>query len=236
MSRSAAEIVREYGPFPGADRVHGVTYDGRRVWFASGDKLNAFDPASGKPLRSIEVAADAGTAFDGQHLFQLAEDRIQKIDPQTGRVVATIPAPGGGGDSGLAWAEGTLWVGQYRDRKIYQIDPQTGAILRTIESNRFVTGVTWVDGELWHGTWEDDESELRRVDPRTGQVLERLELPPGVNVSGLESNGGDLFFCGGGGSGKVRAVRRPKRDGAARRRSEIGARGSRTDRPRRGRT
>ena len=48
-------------------------------------------------------------------------------------------------DSGLTWAEGSLWVGQYRDRKIHLIDPQTGAILRTIESNRFVTGVTWVD-------------------------------------------------------------------------------------------
>ena len=145
-----------------------------------GDKLNAFDPASGKTLRSIDVAAHAGTAFDGQHLFQIAEDRIQKIDPKTGRVLATIPAPGGGGDSGLTWAEGTLWVGQYRDRKIHQVDPETGAILRTIESNRFVTGVTWVDGELWHGTWEGDESDLRRVDPRTGEVLETLDMPPGV--------------------------------------------------------
>jgi glutamine cyclotransferase len=222
MSRSSeenAEIVREYGPFPGAGSVHGVTYDGQQVWFASGDRLNAFDPASGNAVRTIEVAADAGTAFDGRHLFQLAEDRIQKIDPKTGRVLATIPAPGGGGDSGLAWAEGTLWVGQYRDRKIYQIDPETGAILRTIESNRFVTGVTWVDGELWHATWEGDESELRRIDPRSGEVLERLEMPRGVNVSGLESNGGDLFFCGGGGTGKVRAVRRPKRGSARARRS-----------------
>jgi glutamine cyclotransferase len=213
MSRSAAEIIREYGPFPGADRVHGVTYDGQNVWFAAGDKLNAFDPSSGKALRSIDVAAHAGTAFDGQHLFQLAEDRIQKIDPKTGRVLATIPAPGGG-NSGLAWAEGTLWVGQYRDRKIHQIDPDTGAILRKIESNRFVTGVTWTDGELWHATWEGDESDLRRVDPRTGEVLEKLELPQGVEVSGLESDGGDQFFCGGGRSGKVRAVRRPRRGSA----------------------
>jgi glutamine cyclotransferase len=213
MTRSTAEIVREYGPFPTADHVHGVTYDGQNVWFAAGDKLIAFDSASGKMLRSIDVAAHAGTAFDGRHLFQLDNGRIQKIDVKTGRVLATIPAPGGGGDSGLTWAEGTLWVGQYRDRKIYQIDPETGAILRTIESNRFVTGVTWVDGELWHGTWENDESDLRQVDPRTGQVLERLEMPPGVNVSGLESDGADLFFCGGGKTGKVRAVRRPKRTG-----------------------
>ena len=211
MKQSAAEIVREYGPFPGVERVNGVAYDGQQVWFASGDKLNALDPASGKTVRSIDVASHAGTAFDGQHLFQLAEDIIQKIDPKTGRVLGTIPAPGGGGDSGLAWAEGTLWVGQYRDRKIHQIDPQTGTILRTIESKRFVTGVTWVDGELWHGTWEGDESDLRQIDPQTGDVLERLEMPPGVGVSGLESDGGDRFFCGGGGSGKIRAVRRPKR-------------------------
>ena len=211
MHKSKAEVVREYGPFPDADTVNGVTYDGQSVWFASGDKLNAFDPASGKIERSIDVAAHAGTAFDGQHLFQLAEDRIQKIDPKTGRVLATIPSPGDGGDSGLTWAEGTLWVGQYRDRKIHQIDPETGAILRTIESNRFVTGVTWVDGELWHATLEGDESDLRRVDPRTGEVLEKLDMPTGVRISGLESDGGDQFFCGGGRSGKIRAVRRPKR-------------------------
>jgi len=221
MNRSAAEIVREYGPFPGAERVNGVTYDGQQVWFASGDKLNAFDPSSGKMLRSIEVAAHAGTAFDGRHLFQIAEDRIQKIDPKTGRVLSTIPAPGGGGDSGLAWAEGMLWVGHYRNRKIYQVNPDTGEILRTLESNRFVTGVTWVDGELWHATWEGDESDLRRVDPQTGEVLESLEMPPGAGVSGLESDGSDRFFCGGGKSGKVRAVRRPRRGAAKRRRSKI---------------
>lgn len=211
MKRSTAVIVREYGPFPGADRVHGVTFDGEKVWFASGDKLNAFDPASGKAMNSINVAAHAGTAFDGEYLFQIAEDRIQKIDPETGRVLATIPAPGRGRDSGLAWAEGALWVGEYRDRKIHQVDPETGTILRTIESNRFVTGVTWVDGDLWHATSEGDESELRRVDPRTGKVLEQLDMPQGMNISGLESDGSDQFFCGGQKSGKVRVVRRPRR-------------------------
>jgi glutamine cyclotransferase len=210
MKKSEAEILREYGPFPDVDRVNGVTYDGERVWLASGDRLNALDPASGKIVRSIDAASHAGTAFDGKHLFQIAEDRIHKIDPATGRVLATIPAPGGGGDSGLAWAEGTLWVGQHRGRKIHQVDPETGAILRTIESNRVVTGVTWVDGELWHGTWEGDESDVRRIDPQTGKVLTKLEMPAGTGVSGLESDGADRFFCGGGSSGKVRAIRRPK--------------------------
>ena len=207
-----AEIVREDGPFPGAPRVNGVSFDGSLVWFAGGERLLAFEPASGEPVRALDVACDAGTAFDGRYLFQIADGRIQKIDPATGEVLSTIPAPGGAGrDSGLAWAEGTLWVGQYQDRKIHQIDPDTGAILRTIESNRFVTGVTWVDGELWHGTWEGDDSDIRQVDPETGEVRTRLTMPEGTVVSGLESDQGDLFYAGGGASGRVRAVRRPRR-------------------------
>ena len=219
MTQSAAEIVREYGPFAGVERVNGVTYDGQHVWFASGDKLNALDPDTGRTVRSIDVPAHAGTAFDGQHLFQIAEDRIQKIDAKTGQILATIPAPGGGGDSGLAWAEGTLWVGEYRACKIHQVDPETGAILRSIDSKRFVTGVTWVDGDLWHATWEGEESDLRRIDPATGDVLETIDMPSGIGVSGLESNGTDLLFCGGGSSGKVRAVRRPARKSTAARSS-----------------
>lgn len=205
-----AEVVREYGPFPGSPSVAGVTHDGHHVWAALGAKLVALDPTSGEVEKTLDRAADAGTAFDGKHLWQIAEARIDKIDPGTGRVLASIPAPGQGADSGLTWAEGSLWVGQYRDRKIHVIDPETGAVKRTIESNRFVTGVTWVDGELWHGTWEAEKSELRRIDPKNGDVLESLEMPPGHFVSGLESDGAELFYCGGGGSGKVRAVRRPK--------------------------
>jgi glutamine cyclotransferase len=205
-----AEILREYGPFPGVEQVAGVTYDGRRAWLAAGTHLQAFDPETGKPGERLAVAADAGTAFDGKHFYQLTGKVIQKLDAKSGKLLKTIPAPGNGGDSGMAWAEGTLWVGQHRERKIHCIDPETGKILRTIESDRFVTGVSWVDGELWHATWEADESELRRVDPEDGAVLERLALPQGVNVSGLESDGGERFFCGGGSTGKVRAVRRPR--------------------------
>jgi glutamine cyclotransferase len=212
MKKAPAEILQEYGPFPGIASIAGVTFDGRDVWIAGGDRINAVDTATGAVRRSIEVPAHAGTAFDGTHLFQIAESRIHKIDAETGQVVSTIPAPGGGGDSGLAWAEGTLWVGEYRARRIHQIDPDTGAILRTIESNRFVTGVSWSEGELWHGTWEGDESEVRRVDPVSGDVLERLEMPPGTFVSGLEADGGERLYCGGGPSGVLRAIRRPRRE------------------------
>jgi glutamine cyclotransferase len=211
MKRAAATIVREYGPFPDVPNVAGVSYDGTNVWIAAGDTLNAMDPASGKPVRTLDIPAHAGTAFDGRHLYQISGDRIQKIDPDAGRVVATIPAPEGGA-SGMAWAEGSLWVGQHRRRKIHQVDPQTGEILRSIDSNRFVTGVTWMDGELWHATFDDEKSDLRRIDPQSGDVLEQLDMPDGIAVSGLESNGSDTFFCGGAKSGKVRVVRRPRRD------------------------
>jgi streptogramin lyase len=210
-----AKIVREYGPFAGAPKVNGVTFDGQHVWFASGDALRAIDPRSGEPVRKLDVPAHAGTAFDGRHLFQLAGDQIQKIDPETGRVLSTIPAPSQGRDSGMAWAEGTLWVGEYRNRKIHQVDPETGRVLRSIESDRFVTGVAWVEDELWHATWEGDDSSLRRIDPETGEVQETLQMPDGVGVSGLESNGVDAFYCGGGESGKIRVVERPKRKARA---------------------
>lgn len=209
MKSSAAHIVREYGPFPDVANVAGVSYDGGNVWIATGDALRAMDPATGAIVRTLDMPAHAGTAFDGRCLFQISGDRIQKIAPDTGRVVATIPTPEGGA-SGMAWAEGALWVAQHRKRRIHQVDPETGAILRTIDSNRFVTGVTCVDGELWHGTWEDEQSDIRRIDPETGEVLEQLDMPPGLIVSGLESNGDDAFFCGGGASGKLRVVKRPK--------------------------
>ncbi len=210
MKRSVADVIAEYGPLDKTEQVHGVSYDGENVWVAAGTRLDALDPDSGKRRRSLDVPAHAGTAFDGKHLFQIADNLIRKIDPASGQVLATIPTPGGEGDnSGLAWAEGSLWVGQYRGRKIHQIDPDSGKILRTIESSRFVTGVTWVEGQLWHGTLEDERSDLRRIDPDTGDVLEQLDMPPGITVSGLESDGKDRFFCGGGRSGKLRTVKRP---------------------------
>jgi outer membrane protein assembly factor BamB len=210
-----AEIVREYGPFSGSPNVGGVTFDGKLIWFAAGDSVRALEPDTGETVRSLAIAAHAGTAFDGRYLFQIVGGSIHKIDPSTGAVVATIPAPdAGGGNSGLTWAEGTLWVGQYRERKIHQIDPETGAILRTISSNRFVTGVAWAGGELWHGTWEGDEADIRQIDPKSGEVLARLSLPAGTGVSGLESNGRDLLYAGGGGSGKIRVVRKPPRRAA----------------------
>lgn len=208
--KPSVEILHEYGPFPGVDNIGGVTFDGAHVWFAGGGGLVALEPKTGKVARKLAVPAEAGTTFDGEYLWQIADDRIQKIDPHSGKVIATIPAPSNGCDSGLTWAEGTLWVGEYRARKIRQIDAKTGAILRTIESDRFVTGVSWAHDELWHATLEDGQSEIRRINPDNGKVLERIEMPAGVMISGLETDGDGTFYCGGASTGKLRIARKSK--------------------------
>jgi outer membrane protein assembly factor BamB len=216
MKTSRATILQEYGPYDGVEAVHGVTFDGTHVWFAAGDRVHAMDPGDGAIVRSLDAVAPAGAAFDGTYLYLIAGRDIHRVDPASGAVLKTIPAPVAEGCSGMAWAEGCLWVGAYRDRRIHQVDPETGAVLRTIRSERFVTGVTWAGDELWHGTWEGDSSDLRRVDPASGEVLERVEMPAGTVVSGLESDGAEVFYCGGGPAGRLRAVRRPRRAKTAR--------------------
>jgi streptogramin lyase len=207
---SQAVVERVYGPFAGRARVNGVTFDGQRVWFASGTALVAFDPETGNETRSLDVPARAGTAFDGRFLYQLAGGEIQKIDPDSGAVLGVIPAPEGQ-CSGLSWAEGSLWLGQNQGKRILKLDPRNGRVLQTVESDRFVTGVSFSNGELWHGALDGERSELRRIDAVSGAVLERIELPDGFGISGLEADGADRFYCGGGSSAKVLAVKRPRR-------------------------
>ena len=176
MKRTAATIVREYGPFPGVARVNGVSYDGAHVWIATGDTLNAIRSgerqdgaqarrrrACGNRLRRPAPLPDRRRPHpDGR-----PRDRPRDRDHPDARRRRLGNGVGGRDAVGRATSR----------RKIHQVDPETGAILRTLESNRFVTGVTWVDGELWHATWEGDESELRRIDPQSGEVLTQLDMP-----------------------------------------------------------
>ncbi len=209
MSRvHAAEVLADYA-FPGIERVHGVTHDGTDAWIAVGDRLQAVTPG-GALGRAIFVRAEAGSAFDGRYFYQIADGKIQKVDPATGAVLAIIPAPPNADYAGLTWAEGALWVGQYQGRRILKLDPETGRVLRTVQSDRLVTGVTFAEGDLWHGASEEGRAELRRVEPSSGEVREALSLPD-VFLSGLEYDGKDRFYAGGGKSGRLRVVRRPKR-------------------------
>jgi outer membrane protein assembly factor BamB len=201
-----AEVLGEYGPF-GEGGVHGVTFDGTLVWVARDNELVAFDPDSEKVVRRLAVPAGAGTAFDGEHLYQLANSEILVIEPKDGRVIRKMPAPGKGGDSGMAWADGYLWVGQYRASKIHQIDAKTGEVVKTLSSDRFVTGVSCVDGAVWHGALEKEQpAELRRL-AADGTVEETLVIPGTTHVAGVESNGKGAFWCGVEG-GKLRLVQK----------------------------
>jgi hypothetical protein len=207
--RSDAEIVREYVPIDD-HRIHGVTFDGARVWFARDGELVSFDPATAKVVRRFPVPlAGAGTAFDGEHLYQLAKDEILVIRPADGRIVRRLPAPPRGDCSGMAWADGYLFIGQYRESKIHKVDARTGEIVKTLTSDRYVTGVSFVDGALWHGASGDGQPcELRRL-ASDGTVDEALAVPV-THIAGVEGTRDGAFWCAGE-EGTLRLVRRRDR-------------------------
>jgi hypothetical protein len=209
VPRYETEVLHEWVPIANG-KVHGVTFDGASIWFCADDKLVAIDPESGEIRRTLEVpSASAGTAFDGRHLYQLAKGEIKVIRPDDGRVVRTLPAPGKGEDSGMAWADGYLYVGQFRSSKIHKVDATTGEVVKTLTSDRFVTGVSCVDGELWHGAaMGDAPSQLRHL-ASDGRVLEILDVDAPM-VSGIEHIGGGRFACGGE-SGRVRILRKSRK-------------------------
>lgn len=205
------EILHEWTPIANG-KVHGVTYDGSSIWFCADDKLVAIDPESGHIRRTLEVpSASAGTAFDGQHLYQLAKGEIRVLRPDDGTVLRTLPAPGKGEDSGMAWADGYLYVGQFRSSKIHKVDATTGEVVKTLSSDRFVTGVSCVDGELWHGAAMGDQPTQLRHLASDGRVLEILDVDAPI-VSGIEHIGEGRFACGGE-AGRVRVLRKAGKKG-----------------------
>ncbi len=203
---SDAEVEREYVPLDDG-HVHGVTFDGKLVWYARNDELVAFDPEREEVVRRHRVpGAMAGTAFDGKHLYQLAGSEIMVVDPADGRIVRRLPAPPKGANSGMAWGDGYLWIGQFRESRIHKVDAKTGEIVKTLASDRFVTGVSCVDGVLWHGASDDGKPcELRRLG-LDGTVEETLRVPVEA-ISGLEATRDGAFWVGGR-KGRLRVVRR----------------------------
>jgi len=206
--RRDAEIVREYTPID--DRqIHGVTFDGQLVWFARDGEVVAFDPEAEKVVKRLPVpSADAGTAFDGENIYQLAKGEIVVVRPSDGHVVRRLRAPDKGMCSGMAWADGYLFIGQFRESRIHKVDAKTGEVVKTLKSDRFVTGVSCVDGAVWHGASDDGKpSELRRL--AADGTLEEVLAVPVEAIAGVESNGDGAFWCGGN-KGKLRLVRKRK--------------------------
>lgn len=200
------QIERELRPFAEGD-VHGVTFDGALVWFARNDELVALDPNSEQVVRRLPLpGADAGTAFDGEHLYQIAGFDILVVRPSDGRVLRTLRSPTKAHPSGLAYADGHLFIGEYRELRIHKVDAETGELVKTLKSDRFVTGVTCVDGALWHGVSGGGQPpELRRL-AADGTIEETLRVDV-EHVSGVEATGDGAFWCGGE-RGTLRRVRR----------------------------
>jgi hypothetical protein len=209
VRREDAEVAREYVPFADRGHVHGVTFDGKLVWFARNDEVVAFDPESEKVVRRLAVpSADAGTAFDGEHLYQLAKGEIVVLDPSDGRILRRLPAPAAGLSSGMTWADGYLFVGQFRESRIHKVDAKTGEVVQTLTSDRYVTGVSCIGGEVWYGaSFDDKPCELRRV-TADGAVAESLRVPV-TAISGVEGTRQGDFWCGGE-KGTLRLVRRKR--------------------------
>jgi outer membrane protein assembly factor BamB len=204
-----AEVAREYVPFADRGHVHGVTFDGKLVWFSRNDEVVAFDPETEKVVRRLPVpSADAGTAFDGEHLYQLAKGEILVLDPTDGRIVRRFRAPTDGLASGMTWADGYLFIGQFRESRIHKVDAKTGEVVKTLTSDRYVTGVSCVDGAVWHAaSFDGKPSELRRV-AADGTVVESLRVPVDA-ISGMERTRDGDFWCGGE-KGTLRLVRRKR--------------------------
>jgi len=199
-----AKIVRELAPIDEA-QIHGVTFDGVLVWFARANELIAFDPAAERVVKRFDVpGAAAGTAFDGTHLYQLAGPEILVVAPSDGQIVRKLPAPNRGENSGMAWADGYLWVGQYRAAKIHKVDARTGELVKTLSSDRYVTGDSCVDGALWHAVSGNGDCEIRRL--AADGTVEEVWSVPVASISGMEGSR-DGFWCGGEG-GKLRLVAR----------------------------
>lgn len=92
-----------------------------------------------------------------------------------------------------------LFVGGYKtvsvvlaNRKAEQLIPQVVSVLPH-DPNSFTEGLIWHDGFLYESSGLYGVSNIRKVDLRTGAVLQRAEDPTEVFGEGLALNGNELF-------------------------------------------
>ena len=61
------------------------------------------------------------------------------------------------------------------------------------DDQAFTQGLLWHNGYLYESAGRYEKSSLRRVDPTTGRVVQRLNLPPQFFAEGLALVGNSLF-------------------------------------------
>ena len=180
------------------------------VWFAAGDKLNALDPASGNTVRSIDVAAPC------RHRVRRPAPvpdrrRPHPQDRSAHRPRARAPSLPPAAAATRGWPgpkarSGSASTASARSTRSIPRPARSCAPSSPTASSPASRGSTASCGTA---PGKATRANCALI-PATGEVLERLEMPAGVGVSGLESDGGDRFFCGGGPSGRLRTVRRPR--------------------------
>lgn len=108
---------------------------------------------------------------------------LNRIDPAAGepRLVAEIPPNGD-----IAVGLGGVWVVAGADLQL--IDPVSGKIIRTLSVS--VIRLNVACGSLWG--WQltaESDWVLERLDPESGAILDRFELPDGVRQQLVEIDG-----------------------------------------------
>jgi streptogramin lyase len=168
---------------PGASARRGgapgspVVFEAGRVWLLTVQGVVAVDPASMEVVvqTALTPEPDDLTAGGGAVWVKTGEmgspPAVVRIDPSTGSVVATIALPGHA--PRMAFGAGALWVADFDHGDLLRIDPATNAIAATLDLvDEGTFGVAASDTEVWAGLLRDDT--LVRIDPATGQVVERF--------------------------------------------------------------
>jgi DNA-binding SARP family transcriptional activator/ABC-type transport system substrate-binding protein/streptogramin lyase len=142
---------------------------------AEPDSVAFLDPAGGELLGQVPVRRTALLAFGEGFLWSMSADgTLERIDPVSHSVVRRIGVrvhPGG-----LAVGEGSVWVTDADSPTLLRVDPLYGSVgpIALPAKAGGAGGVAVGAGSVWVA---QGESRVLRIDPRTGRVERRFEVP-----------------------------------------------------------
>jgi len=155
------------------ERVELVAFDDGAFWLASPPFTNivALDPATHERIRVVShpVTKPQNMAVaDGiMWVNDFDRPRVVGVDVATSRVVHDydLPSEDGGGATGLAFADGSLWVGTRYSEELFRLDPATGDVEAAIP---VAAQVLASDGDLLIA---QSSGKLHRIDMARNVVL-----------------------------------------------------------------
>lgn len=167
--------------------------------------LDRVDPRSGRVVAAITVGSTSYQAVatpDAIWVSNRNDGTLSRVDPRTNRVTATVPTPGIE-PGGMAYADGSLWIGDDTDtgRQIVRMNPTTHAMTRVTAGQRPAYLAATADAvfvsDVGAGT-------VTKIDARTGKILSvahagtspvNLGLRPGAHpeIWVPDDTGGHVF-------------------------------------------